>query len=78
MGACVSEIGMVRIQRGQITDRYQRLMNAGVRIPRIIEEFTGITNGMIRSAPKDRFARSVQNSTRDDHTNRHVPSVALG
>jgi DNA polymerase III subunit epsilon len=32
-------------------DRYQSLMNAGVRIPAFIEELTGISNAMIRQAP---------------------------
>lgn len=51
LGARATEIGLVRIRNGQITERYQSLMNAGVRIPRFIEEFTGITNAMIKSAP---------------------------
>ncbi len=34
-----------------MVDRYQSLMNAGVRIPAYIEALTGITNAMVRSAP---------------------------
>ncbi|MCC2676105.1 MAG: exonuclease protein-like protein, partial [Ramlibacter sp.] len=32
-------------------DRFQSLMNAGVRIPAFIEGYTGISNEMIRTAP---------------------------
>lgn len=32
-------------------DRYQSLINAGVRIPSFIEALTGISNAMIRQAP---------------------------
>lgn len=34
-----------------MVDRYQSLMNAGVPIPSYIQELTGISNAMIRSAP---------------------------
>lgn len=44
------EIGAVRIENGKITDRFQRLMNPGIRIPLFIENLTGITNPMIREA----------------------------
>lgn len=44
------EIGAVRIEQGVTTDRFQRLMNPGQRINRFIEEYTGITNSMLRSA----------------------------
>lgn len=32
-------------------DRYQSLMNAGVRIPSFIQQLTGISDAMVRSAP---------------------------
>ena len=44
------EIGAVRIENGRITDRFQRLMNPGIRIPLFIENLTGITNRMISEA----------------------------
>ena len=34
-----------------LQERYQSLMNAGLRIPAYIEALTGISNAMIRSAP---------------------------
>ena len=50
-GARATEIGIAVLENGQIVDRYQSLMNAGVRIPNFIEELTGISNAMIRKAP---------------------------
>ena len=46
-----TEIAVVILERGQIVDRYQSLMNAGVRVPGFIEQLTGISNAMLRSAP---------------------------
>jgi DNA polymerase III subunit epsilon len=45
------EIGAVRIEKGRITDRFQRLMNPGMRINYFIERYTGITNAMLKDAP---------------------------
>lgn len=50
-GDRATEIGVVILQDGKVVDRYQSLMNAGVRIPAYIEELTGISDAMIRSAP---------------------------
>lgn len=44
------EIGAVRLEEGQITDRFQALMNPGMRINSFIEGYTGITNKMLDSA----------------------------
>ena len=44
---------MVILERGQIVDRYQSLMNAGVRVPAFIEQLTGISN-----APSKVIARN--------------------
>ena len=44
------EIGAVRLEQGMITDRFQRLMNPGRRIDGFIEDYTGITNAMLRKA----------------------------
>ena len=51
-GARPTEIGVVLVKNGKIIDRYQSLMNAGVRIPADIVAFTGITNDMIKHAPR--------------------------
>lgn len=50
-GDRATEIGAVILQDGKIVDRYQSLMNAGVRIPAYIQELTGISEAMIRAAP---------------------------
>ena len=50
-GDRATEIAAVIVENGQVVDRYQSLMNAGVRVPAYIEALTGITNAMIRSAP---------------------------
>src|SRR5690606_35907072 len=45
------EIGAVLIEQGQIKDRFQQLMNPGFRISPFIEQYTGITNQMLKKAP---------------------------
>lgn len=46
-----TEIGIVMLEGGVIVDRFQSLMNAGVSVPPMIEQLTGISNAMLRSAP---------------------------
>ncbi len=60
------EIGAVRMVQGQVTDRFQELMNPGFRISGFIANYTGITNAQLRSAPPceevmDRFADFIGN-----------------
>lgn len=50
-GARATEVAAVLVSNGAIVDRFQSLMNAGVSIPPFIQELTGITNRMIRTAP---------------------------
>lgn len=50
-GDRATEIAAVILENGKVVDRYQSLMNAGVRIPAFIEGLTGISNAMIRQAP---------------------------
>jgi DNA polymerase-3 subunit epsilon len=50
-GARPTEIAVVLVQQGKIIDRYQSLMNPGINIPFAIQQLTGITNDMVRSAP---------------------------
>lgn len=51
MGDRATEIAIVLLEGGRVVDRFQSLMNAGVRIPPFIEQYTGISNAMIRTAP---------------------------
>ncbi|MBT0961882.1 3'-5' exonuclease [Denitromonas iodatirespirans] len=50
-GDRATEVAAVIVADGQVVDRYQSLMNAGVSIPPFIEALTGISNAMVRSAP---------------------------
>ena len=50
-GDRVIEIGAVVVEDGHIIDRFQSLMNPGMRISGFIESYTGITNQMLRTAP---------------------------
>jgi len=45
------EVGAVRLEGGQVTGRFQALMNPGVRINSFIERLTGISNDMVSDAP---------------------------
>ncbi len=50
-GARATEIGIVLLEKNQVVDRFQSLMNAGVHIPAFITQLTGISNAMVASAP---------------------------
>jgi DNA polymerase-3 subunit epsilon len=54
----ITEIGIVRMQCGVVTDEWSSLVNPESRIPPYIESFTGITNEMVAAAP--RFADLAQ------------------
>jgi DNA polymerase III subunit epsilon len=45
------EVGAVLVQENKITDRFQSLMNPGMRVSSFIEQYTGITNLMLKTAP---------------------------
>ncbi len=51
-GARATEVAAVVIENGRPAARYESLMNAGVRIPPDIVRLTGITNRMVRGAPR--------------------------
>jgi DNA polymerase-3 subunit epsilon len=46
-----TEVAIVRLEHGVVVDRFQSLMNPGVRIPAFITQLTGITNAMVQTAP---------------------------
>jgi len=50
-GARAIEIGAVKLRGGQVVERFQSLMNPGIRISSFIESYTGITNRMLLNAP---------------------------
>lgn len=50
-GDRITEIGLVRIDAGRITDRYSSLANAGTRLSASIQAYTGISQRMVDEAP---------------------------
>ncbi len=48
----VTEIGAYRISGGEIVGEFQTLVNPETSIPPFISDLTGITNSMVRRAPK--------------------------
>ena len=51
MGDRATEVAIVLLEGGQVVDRFQSLMNAGVRVNSFITQLTGITNEMVQAAP---------------------------
>lgn len=47
----VTEIGILRIEGGQLVESWSSLVNPGVPIPAMIQRFTGISDEMVRDAP---------------------------
>jgi DNA polymerase-3 subunit epsilon len=45
------EVGAVALEGGKIVDSFQSLMNPGCRINAFIENYTGINNAMLATAP---------------------------
>lgn len=62
------EVGAVRLRNQVIVDQFQSLMNPGFTVNSFIEDFTGITNGMLAQAPPAKqvmtdFADFIGNSS---------------
>lgn len=51
LGERAIEVGAVLVSNNQIIDRFQSLMNPGKRISGFIEDYTGISNKMLSTAP---------------------------
>lgn len=47
----ITEVGMVKLVRGEVVDEWQSLVNPGRHIPSAITRLTGITNDMVANAP---------------------------
>lgn len=50
-GDRATEVAIVLVESGRVVDRFQSLMNAGIRIPAFITQLTGISNAMVAAAP---------------------------
>ncbi len=50
-GHRITEIAIVEVVGGRITEEYQTLVNPGRRIPRVVTSLTGITQAMVSDAP---------------------------
>lgn len=50
----VTEIGAFRVENGKITDKFHTLVNPETPIPIFITQLTGISDEMVRTAPKFR------------------------
>lgn len=50
-GDRITEVALVRIVDGRITERFSSLVNCGVGIPRHITAYTGISQQMVDEAP---------------------------
>ncbi len=48
----ITEIGAYRVSRGQITEEFQTLVNPDAPIPLFISQLTGITDRMVKNAPR--------------------------
>jgi DNA polymerase-3 subunit epsilon len=47
----VIEAGIVLLRDGEVIEEFSTLVNPGIRIPRAIQQFTGITGEMVADAP---------------------------
>ena len=59
------EVGAIKLEGGEIVDRFQGLMNPGLRVSSFIEGLTGISNEMLDEAPScgvvmDEFADFIE------------------
>lgn len=69
------EIGAVKIEAGQVTGRFQELMNPGRRVDAFIESYTGITNAMLADArPCHQVMRDFAQFIGDDNLVAHNAS----
>ncbi|MDB6086921.1 MAG: ethanolamine utilization protein [Gammaproteobacteria bacterium] len=48
----ITEVGIVRMEGGEVVEEWSSLVNPERRIPSYIESFTGITNEMVAGAPR--------------------------
>ena len=65
-GDRITEIGIVRVEDGQLIEEWSSLVNPECTIPEEIQALTGITNAMVRGAPTfAQLAREVRERLED-------------
>ncbi len=47
----IIEIGLLRVEKGELVEQFQTLVNPGVEIPEFITKMTGIDNKAVSTAP---------------------------
>ncbi|MBR0567221.1 ethanolamine utilization protein [Azoarcus sp. L1K30] len=47
----ITEIAIIRVERGSVVERWEQLLNPGRSIPAKIQDFIGITDAMVADAP---------------------------
>lgn len=52
----ILEIGAVKVENHRITETYQKMINAGIKIPKEIQKLTGITDEMVAAGVEEREA----------------------
>jgi len=64
----IIEIALVKIENNKITDTFQTLVNPGIKIPPFITQLTGITDSMVKHAPRfSEIAEDVLDFLGDAH-----------
>lgn len=75
MGERAIEIGAVRLEKGLVVERFQALMYPGKPVSAFIENYTGITNRMLRkAAPCDEVMDEFANFMGDSNLVAHNAS----
>lgn len=62
----IIEVGVIKIKNNEIVDSFQAFINPGIRISGTITSLTGITNEMVRNAPKSSVVMSKLKQFVDD------------
>lgn len=47
----IIEVGLLRVEKGEVIEQFQSLINPGVEIPEFITKMTGIENRAVKNAP---------------------------
>ena len=79
-GDRIIEIGVKRVEQGRVVRTYETLVDPEQRIPRFIEQLTGIRNEDVEGAPTFRAIREELEAVLDGcifvaHLRRHPRSV---